>query len=41
MLKIGDPGPYERYEGKEVDFQQFMRIMELAGLVKPEKDQAD
>ena len=36
MLKIGDPGPEEKYEGKEVDFTQFMHIMEMAGLVEPE-----
>ena len=36
MLKIGDPGPNEKYEGKEVDFDQFMHIMEMANLIKPE-----
>lgn len=35
MLKIGDPGPDFRYEGKEVDFEQFMIIMEKAGVYKP------
>ena len=34
MLKLGDPGPDFRYEGKEVDFEQFMAIMEKAGIYK-------
>ena len=36
MLKIGDPGPNELYGGQEVDFDQFMVIMQKAGLYKPE-----
>ena len=36
MLKIGDPGPDEKYGGKDVDFLQFMHIMEIANLIKPE-----
>ena len=36
MLKFGDPAPNERYGGQEVDFEQFMVIMEKAGLYKPE-----
>ena len=35
MLKIGDPGPEMRYDGKDVDFEQFMTIMEKAGIYKP------
>ena len=31
MLKLGDPGPNEKYEGKEVDFEQFMTLMERPG----------
>ena len=38
MLKLGDPGPNEKYEGKEVDFEQFMTLMEKAGIYKPDSD---